>query len=134
MLKQSLSVVLAVSVSLIAETNCRLIGSQLARKLVHQAVVTLGVDAKGFVLIPYVNDSAPDFHSFEALLQNSSTSGRIGFFAVNPWTGDVWNIDRCSRIISSELKKEQESILERSGMSALAATTLRERPPRCRPD
>jgi len=125
---------LAISMCLTATTSGRLIGDKVARKLASEALAVRGINVRGFVLVPYVNDSAPDFYSYQALAQSSNSNGSLGFFAVNAWTGDVWNIDTCSRVSSPALQKDQQSILKRSGMSPLAATTLRERSPGCRPD
>jgi hypothetical protein len=37
----------------------------------------------------------------------------LGWFAVNPWTGDVWDIWNCKHITSNALKKKQDRIRQR---------------------
>jgi hypothetical protein len=123
---------LFVSMGLVAATG-HMIGEKMARTLMSEAMAAIGIGTKSFVLVPYVDSPAPDFYSFQALRQNSTADGNIGFFAVNRWTGDVWSVDACKRITSLQLTKELESILKRSGMSAPEAATLRGRSPACRP-
>ena len=99
-----------------------------------EAMAAMGVGPKGFVLVPYVNDYAPDFYAFQALPVGPGAEGSIGFFAVNPWSGYVWNLAGCRQVTSPTLKKEQERILKRSVLSAPEARTLGEKSPGCSPE
>lgn len=114
-------------------STAHLINDRKAQELTREAVAVLGIDAKVMVLVPYADDHAPEFYSFEVFRRGSSANGHVGYFAVNRWTGDVWNIDGCSRIASPVLSKEQESILKRSGMSPSEAAALGAKPPGCQP-
>ena len=45
---------------------------------------------------------------------NPHGSPVLGYYAVNPWTGDVWDVMGCKRISSPAIQAEQRSILKRS--------------------
>lgn len=60
------------------------------------------------------------------------TAGSYGFFAVNPWTGDVWALWGCKRQSTSGLKKLQAKIRERFTKGELKSyQTLRDIRPEC---
>jgi hypothetical protein len=99
-----------------------------------EAMAALGIGPKGFDLMPYVNDYAPDFYSFQALPQGLGSEGSIGFFAVNPWSGYVWNLAGCRQVTSPALRREQKRIIELSGMSASEVKTLGGKSPGCSPE
>jgi hypothetical protein len=46
------------------------------------------------------------FLSFQAL----SVTSTVGFFAVNPWTGDVWALWGCHKLDTRALRKDQAAI------------------------
>jgi hypothetical protein len=50
------------------------------------------------------------FYSYNELGLNVDS---LGFFAVNPWTGDVWNIMQCKRISSPAARAMQNKIRKR---------------------
>ncbi|HUC60433.1 MAG TPA: hypothetical protein VMF53_00605, partial [Alphaproteobacteria bacterium] len=39
--------------------------------------------------------------------------GSFGYFAVNPWTGDVWNLWGCHKMSTPALRKSQAAIRKR---------------------
>jgi Transposase DDE domain group 1 len=41
---------------------------------------------------------------------NQSGNGSFGFFAVNPWTGDVWALWGCRKLSTAALRKSQAEI------------------------
>jgi len=125
---------LVISVGILAATGPRQISSKAAWKLMGEAMAASGIDPKGFDLVPYVNSYAPDFYSFQALPRGPGAEGSIGFFAVNPWSGYIWNLAGCRQVTSPSLKKEQARILKTSGMSASEAKTLGEKSPGCSPE
>jgi hypothetical protein len=43
-------------------------------------------------------------------LTKPPAEGSFGFFAVNPWTGDVWNLWGCQRLSTPALRKSQAAI------------------------
>ena len=51
------------------------------------------------------------------------------YFAVNPWTGDVWDGIACTRITSPKIQREQESIWKRSGLPEEARKPLTNKSP-----
>ncbi|MGH7047251.1 MAG: hypothetical protein ACREE2_12790 [Stellaceae bacterium] len=54
----------------------------------------------------------PPFIVFDGL-SKSPAEGSFGFFAVNPWTGDVWSLWDCNRLSTPALRKSQAAIRRR---------------------
>lgn len=52
----------------------------------------------------------PAFYDFQGL---GPVAGSYGFFAVNPWTGDVWALWGCKRLATPTLRKSQAKIRQR---------------------
>lgn len=127
-------VALVIAVSLLSAAGPRRIDRGVALRLMGEAMAALGIGPKGFDLMPYVNDYAPDFYSFQALPQGLGSEGSIGFFAVNPWSGYVWNLAGCRQVTSPALRREQKRIIELSGMSASEVKTLGGKSPGCSPE
>jgi hypothetical protein len=73
----------------------------------------------------------PDFYFFAATWPNPTGSPIIGYFAVNPWTGDVWNSAGCERITSKSLKRLQQDIRRRFHFKREEYTKLRAKKPLC---
>jgi hypothetical protein len=46
-----------------------------------------------------LSKSDPDFHYFFVLTFRSPAGVMVGHYAVNPWTGHVWNTIRCEVIV-----------------------------------
>lgn len=82
------------------------ISEEEARKLVYEVVKIHNPSAE---LTSTPRDDDPDFYFFAASWANPVGSPIIGYFAVNPWTGDVWD-SGCRRLKSPSLRKLQESI------------------------
>lgn len=57
------------------------------------------------------NNGGP-FFVFHGLTK-PPVEGSFGYFAVNPWTGDVWNLWGCRRLSSAALRKSQAEIRRR---------------------
>ena len=55
---------------------------------------------------------APPFIVFDGL-SKPPAEGFFGVFAVNPWTGDVWNLWGCHRLSTPALRKSQAAIRQR---------------------
>jgi hypothetical protein len=51
----------------------------------------------------------PPFIVFDGL-SKPPAEGSFGVFAVNPWTGDVWNLWGCHRLSTPALRKSQAAI------------------------
>lgn len=78
------------------------------------------------------NKYDPDFFYFEANWYGPiRTSPHLGNFAVNPWTGDVFNADNCKRLTSPSLKKAQGAIRKRLGLGREDYARLRAKRPVC---
>jgi hypothetical protein len=50
---------------------------------------------------------SPPFFVFYGL---NESDGGFGYFAVNPWTGDVWDLWGCRRLSTFTLRKSQAEI------------------------
>jgi len=93
--------------------------------------VAVGQNGPTVRIDPYRYDYAPEFYAFMARWPNPDGHPLIGYFAVNPWTGDVWDVMGCRRIVSPELEKEQDAIWARSPLRTEARSVLREKSPGC---
>jgi len=60
---------------------------------------------------PCLYDGGP-FFVFDGL-NLPPVNGSFGFFAVNRWTGDVWNLWGCHNLSTPALRKSQMEILKR---------------------
>src|SRR5260370_41672409 len=100
-------VMLAVGFSTISLAHGRTISQSTARKLVREALVTMNQDGPSVKITRFRDDHAREFYTFDATWPNPDGDPLIGYFAVNPWTGDVWDLGGCKRITSSAIEKEQ---------------------------
>jgi hypothetical protein len=55
---------------------------------------------------------SPPFFVYDGL-NKPPVNGSFGFFAVNPWTGDVWNLWGCHKLSTPALRKSQAEIKKR---------------------
>lgn len=107
------------------------IGIAEARGLVYEAVK---VHNRGAAVINSPRTFDPDFYFFTATWPNPTGSPIIGYFAVNPWTGDVWNVTSCERVTSRSLEKQCRNIEKRLQLKRDAYVRLRAKKPLCDPD
>lgn len=125
-------VVLALGISLVSSAHLRTISEGTARKLVRQALSALGENPQSIEIDPWRYYWAPEFYTFEAW--RYGLAGGLAthyFFAVNPWTGDVWDAMACKRITSPVIEREQEAIWKRSLLPTEAREALHEKSPAC---
>src|SRR5580658_1041752 len=94
--------------------TCVPITAKESLDLVRGALIVMNQNAPSVSIVPYRYDYAPEFLAFEAMWPNPNGSTLIGYFAVNPWTGDVWETNGCYRISSAAMKKTQAAIWKRS--------------------
>jgi hypothetical protein len=113
-----------------------IINKATARELVRDALASLGEDGAGtkiaIELWPYY--WAPDFITLQAEIPHPAV-GRVEsrYFAVNPWTGDVWDPFACTRITSPTIKRKQEAIWKSAKLPDEARQALQARSPACTP-
>jgi hypothetical protein len=94
------------------------------------AQVALGAHNRGADLEAAPRADDPDFYFFAATWSNPVGSPIIGYFAVNPWTGDVW--DRgCQRVRSTALSKLQAETRKRLALPADAYRVWHRKMPIC---
>ena len=83
------------------------IDSHLAQRLVMDANNSDPINAKNYLLTePW---DAP-FIYYEWLGMNEDA---LGWFDVNPWTGDVWDVVLCKHLTTPALRKKQDEIRQR---------------------
>lgn len=79
--------------------------------------------------------SEPDFLFFEAIDPNPDHSAHMGTFAVNSWTGDVWNTAGfCIRVASPRLSEMLRGIRSHSALEAAEFNRRRDKKPICDAD
>jgi hypothetical protein len=106
----------------------RRIGIGEARELAYEAVKAHN---PGATLTNSPRAFDPDFYFFTATWPNPTGSPIIGYFAVNPWTGDVWNAAGCEHPTSKSIEKLQQEIRRRSHFKREEYERLRARKPIC---
>lgn len=116
-----------------AFADARKISHNQAQELVRDALVTLNLNGPSVRIERNRYDYAPEFYVFMAWWPNPHGSPVLGYYAVNPWTGDVWDVMGCKRISSPAIQAEQRSILKRSNLSPEAEGTVRALTPGCSP-
>jgi hypothetical protein len=107
-----------------------------AEELVRDALASLGehgTDVK-IEVEPWPYYWAPDFITLQAYRPHP-TAGTMEtwYFAVNPWTGDVWDPFGCTRLTSPAIKRKQEAIWKSSKLPDEARQFLQARTPACTP-
>jgi len=108
------------------------ISEKTAQRLVRQALAATEKAGEPFHIESWRHEWAPEFMTYSAYRPGSLQSNGVSvleshYFAVNPWTGDVWEAMGCYRITSPAIDKEQKAILARSKFSSQVLTSLRER-------
>jgi hypothetical protein len=109
-----LLLVAATAISAARQAEPRKIPMQEARRLVYEVVKTNNKDAE---IDRTENPYDREFYYFEVIVPNAVASPVVGHFAVNPWTGDVWNPALCERVTLPALKRLQERIRRESGLT-----------------
>jgi len=112
------------------------VNAATARELVGDALASLGEDGATtkIAIEPWPYYWAPDFITLQAEIPHPA-AGRIEsrYFAVNPWTGDVWDPFACTRITSPTIKRKQEAIWKSAHLPDEARHVLQARSPACTP-
>lgn len=112
------------------------INKATATELVRDALASLGEGGDGskiaIALWPYY--SAPDFITLQAEVPHPDVARiEMRYFAVNPWTGEVWDAMACARVTSPTIKRTQDEIWKSSKLPDGARHVLEARAPACTP-
>ena len=113
-----------------------IISKAAAAELVRDALASLGEGHEASKIPVFAWDYywAPDFITLQAeILVPSTGTVAMRYFAVNPWTGDVWEPFGCTRITSPTLKRKQDEIWKSSKLPDEARAVLQARAPACTP-
>ncbi len=91
--------------------------NEIARKLDEKSAQSLAAAATGHSRTPedldYQGaDFDPSFFVFYGLNLPPAMAG-FGYFAVNPWTGEVWDLWGCHKLLTPVLRKSQAEIRRR---------------------
>ena len=121
----------ATGVSVGGQSTSHRLGTKEASKLVNEGIRRENSGANIHVVS---NPYDQDFIYFQATWANPVGSPVIGNFAVNPWTGDVWNTAGCEHLSSPSLKKEQAGIRKRFGLTKEEYAKFHARRPLCGSD
>ena len=79
----------------------------------------------------YASNMSPPFFVYYGV-NDAPAEGSFGYFAVNPWTGDVWALWGCYKLTTPALRKSQAAIRRRFTRSELQQyARLRRRKPEC---
>ena len=82
-------------------------------------------------LFDYDSHLSPPFFVYYGLTE-PPVEGSFGYFAVNPWTGDVWALWGCRRLSTPALRKSHAAICRRFTRDELKQyTRLRGLKPEC---
>jgi hypothetical protein len=132
---QSVSDISAISIdpAVYSASNRRTITLEEANDLVYAYLAGLGCNKGRCELDEFHDPGAPDFYVFQALSHNPKGSPNLGFFAVDPGTGGIWNTVICERITSTEVVKLQRIIHQRIGLSEAESRNAARRGPMCDP-
>jgi len=91
----------------IHQANAAEMSKKIDAHLAHElAKLSLDYHNKGGALEFAPKASDNDFFVFQGI----GTQSTFGWYAVNSWTGDVWNTMSCQRLSNPELRVEQEKI------------------------
>lgn len=112
------------------------ISTAAATELVRGALASTGEGGgrTKIAIYPWPYYWAPDFITLQAEVPHPDV-GKIEmrYFAVNPWTGDVWDATACARITSATIKRAQDEIWKSSNLPDEARPVLEARTPACTP-
>jgi len=122
---------LTLALSMVSLAHPRTISERTARRLVQEALGTLGENRPAVQIGPWKYYWAPEFYTFSAWRAGEQDVLVPYYFAVNPWTGDVWDAMGCKRITSPAIAREQESIGKRFRLPVEARKALHAKSPAC---
>ena len=111
----------------------RNIGLEEANDLVYAYLKSMGCSEKTCWLEQYHDPHWPDFFCFQALNNNPSGSANMGFYEVDPRTGDVFDGVVCATYTSPALVRLQEAIRARIGLTDTECRKVQRPGPMCDP-
>jgi len=109
--------ILALSGVIILCHNAIILGADILWKIDEPTAQRLAAEAyygadKRLDLFDYASTMSPPFFVYYGLTE-PPVEGSFGYFAVNPWTGDVWALWGCHRLSTPALRESQAQIRRR---------------------
>ena len=127
-----LFVMAAISATLWANEVPKQFSVEQAELLARTAAQGVGTTKlKGFSLERAQLDQFPEFYFFDALVSEPGAEGFSGHYAVNKFTGEVWDPYRCLRFSDAHLLKVQRQMRKEIGLSAQGLRQRRKDEPPC---
>ena len=128
-----LALALLASVSAIADPNWRKVTVAEARQLVLASLDSMSRQAPGLTVKGGSRDSSfPDYYSFAVMWAGTGrASVMVGFFDVDPLTGDVFEGTGCGERTTPLLRALQRKIRRRLGLSDNEYRRLKKKGPYC---
>jgi hypothetical protein len=124
-----ISLAVGILVAVVSSANA----VEVPQKIDNSGALHLMAEAIGQVDADYLVDDSDGtpFFVFNGL-SRPPAEGSFGYFAVNPWTGDVWNLWGCHRLSTPALRKSQAAIERRFTRAELKQyDRLRDLKPEC---
>ena len=91
--------------------------AELSFKLSERTTERLAAEAWEYGKPPGVLDYDPGmghpFFVFYGISTAPGSQGGFGYFAVNPWTGDVWDLWECRKLSTPALRRTQVELRRR---------------------
>ena len=107
------------------------ISREEAREIVFALLGPDPTKLSNFSLEHHAFPYAPEFYFFDGVWDNPHGSVIQGHYAVNPWTGDIWDPIACTHVTSPAAKRLQESIRKRFRLGKDEYLKLRAEKPAC---
>jgi hypothetical protein len=119
-----------IHVALWAGETPKYLSVEQAKSLARAAAQETGIaKLKGFSLEEAHLDHFPDFYFFDALVSEPGAEGFAGHYAVNKFTGEVWNPIRCLRFSGKGVRKIQEKLKKEIGLGTQGLQPLDDNTP-----
>jgi hypothetical protein len=118
-----------------AQGQWRTITLDEARSLAYEALPSDTRKLPGLALLPDEGRDRPvKCVWFDALWDNPNGSVHIGFWAVDMRTGEVWSPILCKRVTNRTLRKLQQAIRKRLGVTEAEYRAALKKSPCCTPE
>lgn len=127
------AVLLPYNGSLYAEPRRRNVSLKEANDLVFAYLKSTGCTNRTCWLERYHDVVGSDFYGFQGISNNPHSSFNLGYYEVDPRTGDVWSGVVCERFEIPSVVRLQRTIRKRIGLTDVEYRKLQRPGPLCDP-